>query len=184
MNVEAVKYVYGDNEELLAVVTQEFGELKISHWEEKIIGSFGGVEFKIPAKEGIFTKFIPKRFRLWKNGEIQEMPAYWRHGIFVKHKNGSGDDVLVTRCYYHANNEKTFLGLPFGKKVLGTVEIRKATNTKTGEVKIILNFIYSEKVQEGERRRKIAIDSNSEKSPIFRVKIPNTGGKEIRVFNI
>ncbi|HNV12645.1 MAG TPA: hypothetical protein PK686_01920 [bacterium] len=182
MEAKILDYIYDENKELIGVNLDQIGELKISHWEEKVIGSFARVEFKIPAKDGVFTKFIPERLRLYKNGEIQSMLPYWRHGVFVK--STKGEDVLVTRCYYHVDSKKTENSLPFGKTVIGTVEIRKATNAKTGEEKIILNFIYSGETKKIEKKRKIVIDSGSDKEPIFKTKIPGSGGKMIKVFNV
>jgi hypothetical protein len=171
-------YIY-ENEELVAVKTQQFGELKISHWRETLLGSFSGVEFKLPQKDGAFLKFIPSHFHLSKKGVVQSMPSYWRYGIFVKDKEEN--KAMITRCYYHFSEEKTEKHLPFGKTIVGTVEIKKSFNSKTKEEKIIVNFYCQEKNQE--KKYRVAIGSNSEKKSEADIAIPGLKSK-IKVFKI
>lgn len=86
MEAKILDYIYDENKELIGVNLDQIGELKISHWEEKVIGSFARVEFKIPAKDGVFTKFIPERLRLYKNGEIQSNPFQPKKDLYQQKK--------------------------------------------------------------------------------------------------
>ncbi len=171
-------YIY-ENEELIGVKTEQFGELKISHWQESLLGSFSGVEFKLPQKDGAFLKFIPKHLHLSKKGVVQSMPSYWRYGIFIKDKEEN--KAMITRCYYHFSEEKTEKQLPFGKTVVGTVEIKKSFNSKTKEEKIIVNFYCYEKNQE--KKYRVAIGSESAKKSKADIAIPGLKSK-IKVFEI
>lgn len=177
--IEVINRVY-EKDSLVAINTAEYGEMKISYWEEKKLAYFDNVEFKVPSIFGKFMKFIPERVRLWKNGEIQKMLPYWMYGVFVK---GANRNILVTRCYYHLDSKKTSESLPFGKKVVGFVEIKISTNSKTGEKKLIINFVYS-----GEQKRalkKIVINGEPSKEKInFEAIIPGSGGKKISIIDI
>ncbi|PKM91562.1 hypothetical protein CVU82_03125 [Candidatus Falkowbacteria bacterium HGW-Falkowbacteria-1] len=177
--ITPLDYIY-EGEEMVGVKTTEYGELRISYWEEKEIRSFDNVEFKIPSMFGKFMKFVPERVRLWKNGEFQKMLPHWMYGVFVK---GVEKDVLVTRCYYHSDPSKTSENLPFGQTVVGSLEMKFSTNTKTGEKKLILNFVYGGSREKAQKR--VIIDGKpDETKPNFQITVPGSGGKKITVVNI
>lgn len=171
-------YIY-ENEELIGVKTEQFGELKISHWQETVLGKFSGVEFKLPQKEGSFLKFIPSHLHLSKKGVVQSMPSYWRYGIFIK--DNEGQKTMITRCYYHEDETKTEHNLPFGKTVVGTIEIKRSLNSKTKEEKIIINFHYH--TTQTTRKYRLAIGSDSDKKAEADIAIPGLKSK-IKVFEI
>ncbi|MFA5420928.1 MAG: hypothetical protein WC280_02820 [Patescibacteria group bacterium] len=169
-----VKNTIKDGDEVIGVSTN-LGDLKISHWSEKRLTIFNGMEFKIPSSQCKHMKFVPERYKLDTNGEVALMPGYWNCGVFA-------DEVLVTRCYYHDNEEKTEKELPLGSTVWGTVEIKLSTNKKTGVEKIIINHFYIKKTNApADKRITIAGDAPKTAS-IFEMKIPNSKkGAKIRV---
>jgi hypothetical protein len=155
--------IRNSNEEMIGVKFENGESLMISHWDHKVIGTFDNVSIKLPKNNGKnYLKKIALHASLNSKGELVEIPTYWRYGIKVAKK-------LVTR---------TFRGkdLPFGEWVKARAEICRATNSKTGEEKIIVNFIVG---KENEKKNPVAIKfgGKERKETIFSVSIPGTEEK-------
>jgi hypothetical protein len=104
--------------------------------EYKTLCKFDNVKFKTP-EQSINTKIVEEQiqFTVEENSLIERLlPAYFRAGIFSK----SGDtSKLITRNFFDMSGNP--LNLPFGKTVLGTIEIQICV-THTGEERIIINY--------------------------------------------
>jgi hypothetical protein len=158
-----------NGEEFVGIETN-VGTLKVSHWKQKRITIFNGVEFKIPSAKCEYMKFVPERYRLDEDGTISQMPGYWNCGVFA-------DGVLVTRCYYHENNRKTKTRIPLGVTTVGTVEVILSENKKSGEKRVIINHFYSEKKQ-SPATMKATIAGEKPKKGVFEMQIPNSPNKK------
>jgi hypothetical protein len=151
------------HEEMIGVEFTNGEKLMISHWNHKILETFDHVSIKLPENNGKnYLKKIPLHTSLNSEGELVEIPTYYRYGIKV-----SGE--LVTRTFRGEN-------LPFGEWVKARAEICRAINSKSGEEKIIVNFIIGE---ENEKKGPVAIKfgGKERKETIFSVPIPGTEEK-------
>lgn len=175
-NIDVSEYIYNKDGSLAEIITPEFGSLKMSYWEEKILFRFSGVEFQLPGRNGNHLKFIGEHLQLTKSGVVQLIPNYYRSGVYTTDEKGK--QAMITRCYYHSNNEKT-INLPLGEKVVGDLIIKRSFNSKTKEKRIILNFYYNE--NQGEKKYRVAINSDSAEKAVAEVIVPGTSSL-IKVF--
>ena len=132
------------NEEPISV-TADGVETRICKSEYKTLYKAHNVKFRIP-DHSIRSRIITgkKQFRI-ENGSLIEilLPSYFQNGIIVGDK---GKTRLITRNFFESFSNP--YQLPFGKIVLGTIEI-KTCITHTGEERIIVDFaidkVYSHK---------------------------------------
>jgi hypothetical protein len=113
-------------------------------WEYSLLEEIKGVKIKLPKKNGKFLELIKKPVIMERENNfaiVKEYPSYWRYGIFV-------DKVLVTRTFRFPEEGRTRREFPFGKEVVCDVEIKIAENLKTGEKKIIVDYIINEEAEE------------------------------------
>lgn len=132
------------NEDLISV-TADGVETRICKSEYKTLCKINNVKFRIP-DHSIKSRIITgkRQFRI-ENRKLIEilLPSYFQNGIIIGDK---GKTRLVTRNFFESFSNP--YNLPFGKIVLGTIEI-KTCITHTGEERIIIDFaigkVYSHK---------------------------------------
>lgn len=159
--------IRNDQDEMIGVILEGGQKLMISEWEHQTLASFKNVLFKVPQK-GPFSKFVDKAVSLKRTGEIIQLPSYWRFGIKV-------EKTILTRSFkFIEDKHKEFLTrarMPFGHETIGDVEICLAENKKTGEKRLILNYL-------------LILENDSKKAEHF-IKIGGkVSAKTIREFNI
>ena len=123
-------------EEKLISVTADGKETRICKSEYKTLIVMDNVKFKIP-EHSLDTKIVPpqSQFTIEDNSLVEKLiTAYFRAGIFFKSGHMS---KLITRNFF--DQSKNPLNIPFGKIVLGTIEIQKCI-THTGEERIIIDY--------------------------------------------
>ncbi len=158
--VEAVR---NSNQEMIGVKFENGESLMVSHWDHVVLETFNHVSIKLPENNGKnYLKKIPLHTSLNSEGELVDIPTYWRYGIKVA-------GILVTRTFWGEN-------LPWGEWTKARAEICRAINSKSGEEKIIVNFIVGE---ENEEKIPVAIKFGGKErdNTIFSVPIPGTEEK-------
>ena len=169
-----VKNAVRKNGKLAGVVLENGQRLMISHWEHQVLKKIKNIEIRVP-KKGANSKFINLPIILRDNGQVIQMPSYWRMGTML-------GKSLITRTYKFigsgekGNERQTKLRMPFGQNVKADLEICLATNKKSGEKRIILNFFLRK--EEG-READFEIKLGGKKSPetIEEIEVPLSGEK-------
>ena len=174
MRIFSVKEAIRDRDgELIGVVlVNNERKLMISQWDHEVLKKVNNVEVRIP-KKGVTSKFINKPLSLRDNGQIIEIPSYWRMGTML-------EKVLVTRTY-------RFVGLgESGRKayqvknafriiVVADIEICLATNKKWRK-RIILNF-FLRKEEGREADFEIKLGGKRSSETIEEIEVPLSGEK-------
>lgn len=142
-NGREISLNYKDEEPIS--VTADGIETHICKSDYEILYKAHIVKFRVP-DHSIKSRIITgkKQFRI-ENGSLIEilLPSYFQSGIILENK---GKTRLVTRNFFESFSNP--YQLPFGKIVLGTIEIKKCIN-HIGEERIIIDFaidkVYSHK---------------------------------------
>lgn len=124
----------------LISVTADGKETRICKSKYETLCKFYNVKFKVP-EHTINTKIVKEQtqFTIEDNSLVEKLgPAYFRAGIFFKNEENSR---LITRNFFDMSGNP--LNLPFGKTVLGTIEIQKCI-MHTGEERIIIDYAVGE----------------------------------------
>lgn len=169
----AVDAIRNDQDEMIGVILEGGKTLMISEWEHKVLGSFRGVIFRIPQK-GPFSKFIDKAISLKKDGTIIQLPSYWRFGIMIK-------KTLLTRSFKFVgdkhNDFLTRARMPFGHETVGDVDVCLAENQKTGEKRVIINYLLTPENSERKVEHFLKIGGKKTAKTIQEFEIPGTSEK-------
>ncbi len=175
MKFTAIDAIRNDQDEMIGVILEGGEKLMISDWEHQTLTSFKNVLFKVPQK-GPFSKFIEKAISLKRTGEILQLPSYWRFGIKV-------EKTILTRSFkFIEDKHKEFLTrarMPFGHETVGDVEICLAENKKTGEKRLILNYLLSLNTENKKAEHSIKIGGKVSARTIREFEIPDTSEKII-----
>lgn len=129
-------YPIHDNDGMMIGIETEDGrdQILISDWEHKVLAVFENVRFRTPQKNDPHLKFVDTTIILTRSGQILEIPGYWRMGVWIAKK-------MVTVTYRMAGQIST-VALPLGVEAVGRVEIRKSSNYRKGEVRIIIDYYF------------------------------------------
>lgn len=176
MRIFSVKEAIRDRDgELIGVVlVNNERKLMISQWDHEVLKKVNNVEVRIP-KKGVTSKFINKPLSLRDNGQIIEIPSYWRMGTML-------EKILITRTYRFVglgekrDERRTKLKMPFGSTVIADLEICLATNKKSGEKRIILNF-FLRKEEGREADFEIKLGGKRSSETIEEIEVPLSGEK-------
>lgn len=165
--MRAGKRIY-ENGLVTAIKMSNGKEVKISDDILEPIAKFEKVRFRTPQIEGKFLKFIEPGIGLERSGLIRIIKPYWRYGIIVGGK-------LVTRTFrVWEAPEKTKTEMPFGVEVIGNIIISKSTNTRTKEVRMIVDFYIIKENQPTEASYEVKIGGKKRENTVFSASIPGT----------
>jgi hypothetical protein len=158
--------------EMIGVVLEGGKKLMISEWEHQTLASFKNVFFKVPQK-GPFSKFIEKAISLKRTGEILQLQSYWRFGIVI-------EKSILTRSFkFVGDKHDEFLTrsrMPFGHETIGDIDICLAENKKTGEKRLIINYLLSLSTSK-KAKHLIKIGGKKTAKTIGEFEIPGTSEK-------
>jgi len=165
--------IRNENEEMIGVILKGGQKLMISEWEHQTLASFKNVLFKVPQK-GPFSKLVEKATSLKRTGEIIQLPSYWRFGVKV-------EEVLVTRSFkFIGDKHNEFLTrarMPFGHETVGDIDICLAENKKTGEKRLILNYLLTLENVNKKAEHFVKIGGKQTAKTIQEFEIPGTSEK-------
>lgn len=131
--------------EIPVSVTEKNKETYICKNKIETLAWIDNVEFKVlgysyeERKNSKIKKIVEEQTQYVLEGRSlieRIMPAYFRAGIIHTSKSGN-ISRLTTRAFFNKNDSPE--NLPFGKDVLGSVEIQKCT-MHNGEERIIINY--------------------------------------------
>jgi hypothetical protein len=150
---------------LLGIEKQNGEKVWISDWEHKVLATFKNVRFRTPREDDPYLKFIDNTVTLLRNGNILEVPGYWRRGVWVPKK-------MVTITYRMAGNQISTKALPLGVEAVGRVEIRERRNSRTKEVNIIVDYyLYPSPTT---TTYEVKIGGKKRENTVFSTSIPDT----------
>ncbi len=109
--------------------------IMISDWEHEVLAIFENVRFRTPRADDPYLRFIESAVTLARNGNIMEIPGYWRRGVWITKK-------LVTVTYRMAGNQIPTKSVPLGVEAVGKVKISERRNSRTGEVNLIVDYYF------------------------------------------
>jgi len=118
----------------IGVILTDGTRLMISHSEHQVLRKILNVKVKVPSLNDPHLKMVDSPLSLKDNGEIIQLPTYWRRGDKV-------GDTLVTKTFRFKEDMDTQCQMPFGKTVIGDAEICLVTDEVRGTKRIIINFI-------------------------------------------
>ena len=121
-------------------VTVENGkEIRISDNKYESLFKAGGVIFRVP-EQSLTSRIVDEHPQFRVKGRIIHeylIPACFRAGIIFKKED---KEIILTRNFHNQSGNP--YSLPFGKTVLGEIEVQKCISYK-GEEKIIINYIVN-----------------------------------------
>jgi len=170
---QVIEGIRNNKDELIGVIIEGGKKLMISEWEHQTLASFKNVIFRVPEK-GPFSKLIKKPISLKRTGEVIQLPSYWRFGIKV------GKNLLTRSFKFVEDKHNEFLTrtrMPFGHETIGDVDICLAENKKTGERRLILNYLLTLENDTKKAEHFIKIGGKLSAKTIQEFEIPGTSEK-------
>lgn len=124
---------------VVSITTEENGkDVHICKNKYETIFETNNAKFRIP-EQSINSMIVDEHSQfIIDDGKIIErlIPACFRSGIILK--NDEGKATILTRNFYSQDGPYS---LPFGKTVLGAIEVQKCT-MHNGEKKLIINYYF------------------------------------------
>lgn len=139
---------------LMQIVSKDGKTINKNYSEYTELGRFI-VRYFVPQTTDTNLTFIKPNQFIDSEGNIAQISPYWRKGIWVGKKE-DGKPILLTYIYHGVGD-----AVMFGDLVMGSAVIKKVTNNKKKEERIIIDFFPLDK----ERQEKWA------KAPIFVVRL-------------
>lgn len=140
-------------------VTAEGKDIRISKNKYKILFEEQNVKFRIP-EQSITSMVVDEQinFSVEEGNLIEKsVPAYFRAGIILRDQGG---ETILSRNFFPLSDNETPYNLPFGKTVLGAVQIQECI-MHNNKRKIIVNYtverVYNHQKDGDKKLREIKI---------------------------